>query len=245
MCARRVVMSTIRPCSSCWWIPPLLWSNHLIPTLCCLLLRHPKKSLSMVTRISLVAPYCLCVLSEILGTCFLWWHYHLCLQSILLYPCPAFKYLSRSQPPILFNMRWHSHRDEFPCWFFYPVQVYGVLRFFLFHMSFVFFLTYVPSHCSPERLPPKHSFLLIRCAWFPYSVSAYLLWTSFSYTCLPQRGSFASVTLPKPSLYIHLGSCTTNTAWSVHYLPPYLNDNTTCILLNLNLLDSPLKPGLL
>ena len=22
-------------------------------------------------------------------------------------------------------MRWHSHHDEFPCWFFYPIQVYG------------------------------------------------------------------------------------------------------------------------
>ena len=33
----------------------------------------------------------------------------------------------------------------------------------------------------PEHLPPKHSFLLTCCAWFPYSVSTYLLWTSFSY----------------------------------------------------------------
>ena len=29
------------------------------------------------------------------------------------------------------------------------------------------------------------------------------------------------------------------------YIVTYLNDDTTCILLNLNLLDSPLQPGLL
>ena len=59
MCARRAVVSTIRPRSSCWWIPPLLWPNLLIPTLCCLLLRHPKKPLSMVT--SLLSDHTACV----------------------------------------------------------------------------------------------------------------------------------------------------------------------------------------
>ena len=37
--------------------------------------------------------------------------------------CSVFKYLSKSQP-ISLNMRWHLCRDEFPCWFFYPIQVY-------------------------------------------------------------------------------------------------------------------------
>ena len=62
---------------------------------------------------------------------------------------------------------------------------------------------------------------------------------------LPQRGFFPSIALPKPSLYIHLGSCAMNTAWSVRYIITYLNDDTACILFNLNLLDSPLQPGLL
>ena len=62
---------------------------------------------------------------------------------------------------------------------------------------------------------------------------------------LPQRSFFQSITLPKPSLYIHLGSCAMNTAWSVCYIVTYLNDDTACIFLNLNLLDSPLQPGLL
>ena len=62
---------------------------------------------------------------------------------------------------------------------------------------------------------------------------------------LPQRSFFPSIALPKPSLYIHLGSCATNTAWSIHYLVAYLNDDTACILFNLNLLESPLQPGLL
>ena len=62
---------------------------------------------------------------------------------------------------------------------------------------------------------------------------------------LPQRGFFPSIALPKPSLYIHLSSCATNTAWSVCYIVTYLNDDTTCISFNLNLLESPLQLGLL
>ena len=46
-------------------------------------------------------------------------------------------------------------------------------------------------------------------------------------------------------LYIHHSSCATNTAWSMCCIVTYLNDDTACILLNLNLLDSPLQPGLL
>ena len=57
---------------------------------------------------------------------------------------------------------------------------------------------------------------------------------------LPQRGFFPSIALPKPPLYIHLGSCAMNTAWSMRCIVTYLNDDTACILLNLNLLDSPL-----
>ena len=97
-----------------------------------------------------------------------------------------------------------------------------VLRFFCFHASFVSRLTSASSHRSLERLPPKHSFLSTCCAWFPYPISTYLSWTSFSYTRLPQRCLFPSVAPPKPSFYIHLSSCTMNTAWSVHYLPTYL-----------------------
>ena len=62
---------------------------------------------------------------------------------------------------------------------------------------------------------------------------------------LSQCGFFPSIALPKPSLYIHLSSCATNTAWPMCYLVTYLNDNTACILFNLNLLDSPLQLGLL
>ena len=62
---------------------------------------------------------------------------------------------------------------------------------------------------------------------------------------LPQRSFFQSIALPKPSLYIHLGSCAMNTAWSMCYIVTYLNDDTACIVLNLNLLESPLQPGLL
>ena len=106
---------------------------------------------------------------------------------------------------------------------------------------FVSCLTSISSHRSPERPPPKHSFLFTCCAWFPYSVSACLLWTFFSYMHLPQRGLFPSITPPKPSFYIYLSSYATNTAWSMRCIVIYLDDNTACILLNLNLLESPLS----
>ena len=38
----------------------------------------------------------------------------------------------------------------------------------------------------------------------------------------------------------HLGSSTMNTAWSVHRVLTYLNDDISCTSLNLNLLESPL-----
>ena len=87
---------------------------------------------------------------------------------------------------------------------------------------FVSHLASVSSHRSPERPPPKHSFLFTCCAWFPYSISACPLRTSFSYTCLPQHGLFPSIAPPKPSFYIHLSSCAMSTAWSMHYIVTYL-----------------------
>ena len=45
------------------------------------------------------------------------------------------------------------------------------------------------------------------------------------------------------SPYTHLGSSAMNTAWSVHCILIYLNDNISCTFLNLNLLDSPLSLG--
>ena len=66
-----------------------------------------------------------------------------------------------------------------------------------------------------------------------------------SFTRVYLNAAFSQLALPKPSLYIYLGSNATNTAWSVHYIVTYLNDDTACILFNLNLLDSPLQPGLL
>ena len=45
------------------------------------------------------------------------------------------------------------------------------------------------------------------------------------------------------SLYICLGFSAMNTAWSVCCVPTYLNDDTSCILFNLNLLESPLSLG--
>ena len=91
-----------------------------------------------------------------------------------------------------------------------------------FPTSFVSCLTSVSSHRSPERPPPKHSFLFTCCAWFPYPVPTCLLWMSFSYTRLPQRRLFPSIAPPKPSVYIHHSSYATNTAWSVHYIVTYL-----------------------
>ena len=105
-----------------------------------------------------------------------------------------------------------------------------MLQFFSFPTSFFSRLTSVSSHRSPERPPPKHGFLFTCCAWFPYPVSTCLLWTSFSYTCLPQRRLFPSIALPKPSFYIHLSSYTTNTAWSVRRVSTYLNNDISCTI---------------
>ena len=105
-----------------------------------------------------------------------------------------------------------------------------LLRFFSFPTSFFSCLTSMSSHRSPERPPPKHSFLFMCCAWFPYPVSTCLLWTSFFYTRLPQRRLFPSIALPKPSFYIHLSSYTTNTAWSVRQVSTYLNNDISCTI---------------
>ena len=43
--------------------------------------------------------------------------------------------------------------------------------------------------------------------------------------------------------FIHLSSSTMNTAWSVHCILTYLNNDISCIPLNLNLLDLPLSLG--
>ena len=115
-----------------------------------------------------------------------------------------------------------------PCrWPQFPLYM---LRFFSFHTSFVSRLPSVSSHRSPERPPPKHSFPSTRCAWFPCPVSTFHLWTSISYTRLPQRHLFSSIALPKHSSYIHLSSYSTNTAWSMHQVSTYLNDDISCTI---------------
>ena len=48
----------------------------------------------------------------------------------------------------------------------------------------------------PEHLPPKHSFLFTCCAWFLYSISTHLLWTSFFLHVLPQHSLIPSITQP-------------------------------------------------
>ena len=118
-----------------------------------------------------------------------------------------------------------------------------VLQFFLFlHCSpldSLLLLHTVPLECHQ----PKHSFLSIHCAWFLYPVSTFLLWTSFALHALSQHSLLPSITLPIYSLYIHLGFSTMNTAWSVHRVLTYLNDDISCISLNLNLLDLSLFLG--
>ena len=113
---------------------PLIMTQPIVlPTLCSLLLWHPKKILHR----SLLLHYTTCVhCPKISGHVF----YesdgiaiYVCDQGTSLAlqifesasytHCSVFKYLSRSKP-VLFNMRWHSCRDEFLCWFIYPVQVY-------------------------------------------------------------------------------------------------------------------------
>ena len=44
------------------------------------------------------------------------------------------------------------------------------------------------------------------------------------------------------TLYICLSQSTMSIAWSVCHVPTYLNDNTSCIFSNLNLLDFPKSP---
>ena len=97
-----------------------------------------------------------------------------------------------------------------------------MLQFFLFlrrsSLDSLLLLCTIP----PEHHQPKHSFLSIRCAWFLYPVSTFLLRTSFSLHVLPQRSLLPTITLPSYSLYIHLGFSTTNTTWSMHHVLMYL-----------------------
>ena len=115
--------------------PFIMTQSVVLPTLCCLLLWHPKKLLHE----SLLSHHTTCVHcpkfsghvfydSDGIATyvcdqdCFT----SLALQIFESAPCAhcsVFKYLSRSQP-VLFNMRWHSHHHEFLHWFIYPIQVY-------------------------------------------------------------------------------------------------------------------------
>ena len=139
--------------------------------------------------------------------------------------------------------------DDTPCSFSLNLNllnspcILGLLRVFAvtilsFSTLFVSRPTSVSSHRFPEHPPPKHSFLFTCCAWFPYSVSAYLLWTSFSYTRLPQRNLFPSIALPKPLFYIHLRSYATNTAWSMHYIVTYLRRPHCMYLLRLTRVEA-------
>ena len=60
-------------------------------------------------------------------------------------------------------------------------------------------------------------------------------------TCVASTQPHSSYCTARSSLYIHLGFGTTNTAWSMHRILTYLNDDLSCISLNLNLLESPLS----
>ena len=67
------------------------------------------------------------------------------------------------------------------------------------------------------------------------------------YGCLPSHmhclNAVLSPPIAQPSFpftYIRLSLSTMNTAWPVRHILTYLNDNTSCILFNFNLLDSPL-----
>ena len=56
---------------------------------------------------------------------------------------------------------------------------------------------FLPLHTVlPERLPPKHSFLFTRCAWFLYPTLTYLLQMSFFLHALPQRNLIPSIAQP-------------------------------------------------
>ena len=56
---------------------------------------------------------------------------------------------------------------------------------------------FLPLHTVlPERLPPKHSFLFTRCAWFLYPILTYLLQMSFFLHALPQRNLIPSIAQP-------------------------------------------------
>ena len=115
-----------------------------------------------------------------------------------------------------------------------------MLRFFSFLTSFVLRLSSVSSHRSPERPPPKHSFPFTRCAWFPCPVPTFPLWTSISYTRLPQTPSLlfyrtAQAFLlypPQLLLYEHCLVCASGLHVFKRRHPMYY-------FFNLNLLCSP------
>ena len=62
-------------------------------------------------------------------------------------------------------------------------------------------------------------------------------------TCIASTQPHSIYCTAQSPLYIQLSSSITNTAWSVRCILTYLNDDTSCILLNLNLLDFPLSLG--
>ena len=98
------------------------------------------------------------------------------------------------------------------------------------------------SYCSsgmPSTLNAASRLHAVHGSFIPFLLTFY--GHPSSYMCyIPQHSLIPSIALPKSSLYIHLSSSTMNTAWSVRRVLTYLNDDTSCILVNLNLLDSPL-----
>ena len=96
----------------------------------------------------------------------------------------------------------------------------------------------------PECLPPKHSFLHIyTLCMVPLSCFYLPLMDVLLLTCIASTQPHSIYHTALLSPYIHLGSSTMNTAWSMNHILIYLNDDVSCTFLNLNLLESPSSPG--
>ena len=92
-----------------------------------------------------------------------------------------------------------------------------------------------------EHPPPKHSFpsmymlymVPLSCSHLPYMDVPFV-------SCIASMQPHLFYRTAQLTLYTCLSQSTTDTAWSVHHVPTYLNDDTPCIFSNLNLLDLPL-----
>ena len=103
------------------------------------------------------------------------------------------------------------------------------------------YLHFLPFLWNAFRLNAVSPFTC--CTWFPCPIPTYLLWMSSFPHALPQCSLIPTYRTAELSFYIHLSLGTMNTAWSVRHVLTYLNDDTSCISFNFNLLDSPLSFG--